>query len=207
MAPKRRSTPPPAHEPVALRQRILDTAEALLEAEGLGALSLREVARRAGVTHQAPYYHFVDRESILAELVTQGFDELATRLAKANRLAGTAGRRRALTQSGAAYVGFAIDHPGIFRIMFRREVCDASRFPAVLAAAERARAELLRLVALMHEGAQSAALASTYWGFVHGLAGLIIDGPLAGQLPTVAARRAHMRAAVAQFADFVLGPV
>ena len=53
-------------EPVALRQRILETAEALLETEGLQALSLREVARRAGVTHQAPYHHFADRESILA---------------------------------------------------------------------------------------------------------------------------------------------
>lgn len=195
-----------AAEPVALRQRILDTAEALLEAEGLGALSLREVARRAGVTHQAPYHHFADRESILAELVTRGFDELADRLGQANRLAGSEGRRRALIQSGAAYVGFAIDHPGIFRIMFRPDVCEASRFPAVLGAAARARSELLQLVASMHAGAHTEALSTTYWAFVHGLAGLIIDGPLAEQLPGVAARRAHMHATVAQFADLVLGP-
>jgi len=203
---RRRTSRTPIDEPVVLRQRILKTAEALLETEGLQALSLREVARRAGVTHQAPYHHFADRESILAELVTQGFDELAQRLARANDSAASAGRRRALMQSGTAYVGYAIEHPGVFRIMFRREVCDASRFPAARAASERAHQELLRLVALLHAGARDEALTSTYWSLVHGLAGLIIDGPLAEQLPTRAARRSHMLATLKRFADFVLGP-
>jgi AcrR family transcriptional regulator len=206
VTPRRRTTRQSAAEPVALRQRILETAEALLEADGLQALSLREVARRAGVTHQAPYHHFADRESILSELVAQGFDDLARRLAKANDLAATAGRRQALLQSGAAYVGYAIEHPGVFRIMFRREICDASRFPAAMAASERAHQELLRLVSLLHDGSQDAALISTYWSLVHGLAGLIIDGPLADALPTLAARRGHMRATLRQFAAFVLGP-
>jgi AcrR family transcriptional regulator len=203
---RRRTSRTPVDEPVALRQRILETAETLLETEGLQALSLREVARRAGVTHQAPYHHFADRESILAELVTQGFDDLTQRLAKANDSAASAGQRKALMQSGTAYVGYAIEHPGVFRIMFRREVCDASRFPAALAASERAHQELLRLVALLHAGAQDEALTSTYWSLVHGLAGLIIDGPPGAQLPTMAARRSHMRATLKQFADFVLGP-
>jgi AcrR family transcriptional regulator len=203
---RRRTSRTTVDEPVALRQRILETAEALLETEGLQALSLREVARRAGVTHQAPYHHFADRESILAELVTQGFDDLAQRLSKANDVAASGDPRKALMQSGTAYVGYAIEHPGVFRIMFRREVCDASRFPAALAASERAHQELLRLVALLHAGAQDEALISTYWSLVHGLAGLIIDGPPAAQLPTMAARRSHMRATLKQFADFVLGP-
>jgi AcrR family transcriptional regulator len=203
---RRRTSHTTVDEPVALRQRILETAEALLESEGLQALSLREVARRAGVTHQAPYHHFADRESILAELVTQGFDDLAVRLAKANDQAASTGPRKALMQSGTAYVGYAIEHPGVFRIMFRREVCDASRFPAARAASERAHQELLRLVALLHAGTQDEALTTTYWSLVHGLAGLIIDGPLAEQLTTLAARRSHMRATLKRFADFVLGP-
>jgi AcrR family transcriptional regulator len=203
---RRRTSHTTVDEPVALRQRILETAEALLESEGLQALSLREVARRAGVTHQAPYHHFADRESILAELVTQGFDDLALRLAKANDQAASTGPRKTLMQSGTAYVGYAIEHPGVFRIMFRREVCDASRFPAARAASERAHQELLRLVALLHAGTQDEALTTTYWSLVHGLAGLIIDGPLAEQLTTLAARRSHMRATLKRFADFVLGP-
>jgi AcrR family transcriptional regulator len=201
----RPSARPSVEVPVALRQRILDTAEALLEADGLAALSLREVARRAGVTHQAPYHHFADRESILAELVTQGFDDLGRRLARANDLAATSGKRQALLQSGEAYVGYAIEHPGVFRIMFSREVCDASRFPAVLDASRRAHQELLRLVTLLHGDAQNVALISTYWSVVHGLAGLIIDGPLADELPTLADRRRHLRLTLKQFVQFALG--
>ena len=60
-----------------LRHRILEAAADLLREEGLAALSMREVARRAGVTHQAPYHHFADREAILAELVSGGFAMLA----------------------------------------------------------------------------------------------------------------------------------
>lgn len=201
LRPARRSAEAPG-----LRQRILATAEQLLESEGLQALSLREVARRAGVTHQAPYHHFADRESILAELVTHGFDDLSQRLAQANDALATAGRRQALLLSGAAYVGYAIEHPGVFRVMFRRELCDRTRFPAVMAASERAYSELLRLVTLLHVPTQDAALISTYWALVHGLAGLMTDGPLAEQLPSLAARRAHMAATLAAFADRMVGP-
>ena len=89
---------------------------------------MREVARRSGVTHQAPYHHFADRETILAELVTRGFQEMARRLSRANERHGDSvlatDRKGAAIEAGQAYVGFAIDHPGVFRIMFRSEVCD-----------------------------------------------------------------------------------
>lgn len=188
-----------AAEAADLRQRILDGAEALLEAEGLGALSLREVARRAGVTHQAPYHHFADREAILAELVARGFDELARRLARANDRAG--GRREALYESGIAYVGYALDHPGVFRIMFRPEICDAARFPAARESGERAHAELQRMVRHLHGDAAGPELASLYWAQVHGLACLIVDGPVGLQLAGTRERRAHVREVMAAFAD------
>jgi len=186
-------------DPSDLRQRILDGAEALLEAEGLAALSLREVARRAGVTHQAPYHHFADRETILAELVSGGFDELTRRLARANDRSGD--RRSAVLESGLAYVGFALDHPGLFRIMFRPEVCEPSRFPAAQEAGERAHAELGRLVRRLHGDAASEALASVYWAQVHGLACLIVDGPLGQQMPGLRERRAHAREVLSLFAE------
>jgi AcrR family transcriptional regulator len=195
----------PAISAPDLRQRILDTSRALLDDEGVGALSMREVARRASVTHQAPYHHFADRESILAELVAQGFDELAHRLARANDMATTTGRRAALLASSEAYVGFAIEHPGVFRIMFRPDLCDPARFPAAQAAGERAYGELLRLVRLLHDDQSAEALSSTYWAHVHGLACLIVDGPIGVRLPGRKARAAHARAATLQFADFVLG--
>jgi len=189
-----------------LRQRILDTSRALLDHEGVAALSMREVARRAGVTHQAPYHHFGDRETILAELVTQGFEMLAARLAKANDAAARVSRHATLMASGEAYVGFALDHPGVFRIMFRPDVCDPARFPAARAAGERAHGELLRLVRLLHDGQAGEALASTCWAQVHGLACLIVDGPLGQAMPTRRARLAHVRETLARFADLAVGP-
>ncbi len=187
-----------------LRKDILDTARTLLDEEGVAALSMREVARRAGVTHQAPYHHFGDRESILAELVTRGFDELAACLAAANDLAPSAGKRAALLASGEAYIGFALSHPGVFRVMFRLDVCDPMRFPDLRHAGERAHAELERLVRIVHGDRRGAALASIYWAYVHGMACLMIDGPLAMQLATKKARQSHLRQTGRKFADLVL---
>ena len=189
-----------------LRQRILDTSRALLESDGVAGLSMREVARRAGVTHQAPYHHFGDRESILAELVSRGFEDLARRLAEANDILARAGQRDTLIASCAAYVGFAIEQPGVFRIMFRPDMCDPARFPAARAAGERAHAELHRLVRLIHGDAASDTLASVYWAHVHGLACLIVDGPLGLQWPEREDRMRLVAAAGRQFADFVLAP-
>lgn len=200
--------PPRRSDPVVtsdLRKRILDASEQLLETEGLAALSMREVARRSGVTHQAPYHHFTDRETILAELVTQGFDELARRLARANQRSVNAERHEVLIESGQAYVGFAIDRPGIFRIMFRPEVCDPSRFPAAQEAGDRAHAELERMVRLQHGETEGPGLANIYWAQVHGLACLIVDGPVGQRCPGVRERRQFMRESLAHFARYMLG--
>lgn len=198
----RRSDPVAASD---LRQRILVASEQLLESEGLGALSMREVARRSGVTHQAPYHHFADRESILAELVTQGFEELTRRLARANQRRGNGLRQAVLIESGQAYVGFAIDRPGIFRIMFRPEICDPSRYPAAQKAGDLAHAELERMVRLQHGDKDVTGLAHLYWAQVHGLACLIVDGPVGQQYPGVRERRQFMRNSLIHFARYMLG--
>src|SRR5262245_55034044 len=93
-----------------LRATILKAAGKLLEKEGLNALSLREVARRAGVSHNAPYRHFPDRDRLLAALAEEGFAELG-------RALGEAGKRGP-RERGEAYVRFALTHPQRFRLMF-----------------------------------------------------------------------------------------
>ena len=200
MTARRTSAP----EPADLRQRILDTSRALLDEQGLAALSLREVARRAGVTHQAPYHHFADRESILAELVAQGFDELSKRLAKANRMASSHSHLDMLVASGCAYVGFALDQPGLFGIMFRNDACDPERFELARLAGHRAHGELLQLVRLIKGDPVDELLASVIWSQVHGMATLLLDGPLGQQLPSRAARLAFVREAQARFARQLL---
>lgn len=200
--------PPTRHKTAAgpgpdLRQRILDTAGALLDEQGAAALSLREVARRAGVTHQAPYHHFADRESILAELVTAGFDELERRLAKAHARSGSA--HDTLAASAVAYVSFALDQPGVFRIMFRSDMCDLARFPQASAAGQRAHGELMHLVRLVHGGHDDPALAAMHWAQVHGLAVLLLDGPLGQQMAGRRERMAFLRQAADLYATRALG--
>ena len=164
-----------------LRSELLRTSRQLLDEFGPSALSLREVARRAGCTHQAPYHYFANREAILAALVCEGFDELADRLAVAHEGLGGADLHVVLVASGNAYVEFALRHPGVFRVMFRPDVCDPERFPEVVEAGERARQELARLAkAVMGDGVQVEAEV-LIWSGVHGLASLLLDGPLAGE--------------------------
>jgi AcrR family transcriptional regulator len=199
-----RSTSQAVTQASDLRRRILDASAALLESDGLAALSLREVARRAGVSHQAPYHHFKDRETILAELVAEGFERLARRLAHANDQAGALGVRGALLESCRSYVGFALGYPGLFRIMCRPEVVDLSRFASAQAASDQAYAELERMVVLVH-GRADEALISQHWAQVHGLACLILDGGLGMRLSGARARRDHVRQSLERYVDTVLG--
>ena len=171
-----------------LRSELLRTSRQLLDESGPGALSMREVARRAGCTHQAPYHYFANREAILAALVHEGFDELADRLASAREGLEGADRREALMASGNAYVEFALRHPGVFRVMFRPDVCDPERFPEVVQAGGRARGELARLVKVVLGDDAPLEVEVLFWSGVHGLASLLLDGPLAGEFTSVEER-------------------
>ena len=171
-----------------LRSELLRTSRQLLDESGPGALSMREVARRAGCTHQAPYHYFANREAILAALVHEGFDELADRLASAHEGLESKDLRAILTASGNAYVEFALRHPGVFRVMFRPDVCDPERFPEVVQAGGRARGELARLVKVVLGDDAPLEVEVLFWSGVHGLASLLLDGPLAGEFTSVEER-------------------
>lgn len=187
-----------------LRQEILDTARALLNDVGASGLSMREVARRAGVTHQAPYHHFGDRESILAELVAEGFRTLGRDLAQANTLAAH-NLRGAVMASGRAYIDFALSNPGVFRVMFRPETCDPARFPAVQAAGQAAQATLVELVSMVHGTQTSPALCMVYWAHVHGMASLLLDGSLGQECPAGPMRDTLLDEVSNTFVNLVFG--
>src|SRR5438046_5208157 len=105
---------------------LLRAAGRTLERRGLAALSLREAARRAGVSHNAPYRHFPDREALLAALAAEGFAMLG------ERLRGKPGR-----EMGAAYVSFALEQPQRFRLMFRC-VLTPAQYPQLSSATKTA---------------------------------------------------------------------
>jgi AcrR family transcriptional regulator len=205
MAAKKSPGRPKADSARDLRADLLQASRVLLDEGGPGALSLREVARRTGCTHQAPYHYFADRETLLATLVGEGFDELARQLRLANDLAVNGTVRDTLVASGRAYVGFALSQPGVFRIMFRPDMCNPQRFGEVLEAGGRARAELDRLNVIVHGAAATVATASVLWAHVHGLACLLIDGPLGVQFQSDRQLQAHLREVSVAFAEQVLG--
>src|SRR5687767_14780705 len=120
-----------------LRRAVLDASVALVEEGGIGALSMREVARRAGVTHGAPYHHFPDRAAILAAIAEEGFVLLDGQMRRA--LAATAATGLARFEAcGRGYFAFAVAHPAHFKVMFRPELVDPKNHPNVDAAAARA---------------------------------------------------------------------
>lgn len=172
----------PATSDAPLREQVLAAALEILNTDGPGALSMREVARRAGVSHQAPYHHFADRADVLAELAVQGFDLLSAAMTEA-----LAGPDEPTEACFLAYVRFALGHPGHFRLMFRPEMCMVETHPAARAAADRAMSALMMLVRRVAPPTISETEAFDWavllWSQVHGTATLLLDGPLARKVP------------------------
>src|SRR6185436_10609308 len=165
--PKRRS-----YHHGDLQAALLRSAGNILEKEGLEALSLRAVARRAGVSHNAPYRHFAEREALLAALAAEGFE----RLGAAQRKAGEAGGLRAM---GEAYVRFALEHPQRFRLMFGGQISIA-RHARLREVATRTFAGLSGALSARvpeAQGARDASIAA--WALVHGLALLLLGDRIA----------------------------
>jgi AcrR family transcriptional regulator len=164
-----------------VRAGILQASIALMNEGGLGALSMREVARRAGVSHQAPYHYFADRETILAELAGDGFDKLYDYMVSAIGLAkDKAGKNRAM---GEAYIRFALNHPEVFKLMFRCEMCDLSRYPDAKVKADRCFNVVVQTLGASGNSSDKTnpdlAPVIASWSMAHGLATLMLEGKLA----------------------------
>jgi AcrR family transcriptional regulator len=157
---------------------LLEAADEILRTEGLPALTLRAVARRAGVSHTAPAPHFRDLAGLLSELAAKGYLLFNDYLRRAQE---NPGRWAVPTATAHAYVAFARDHTPMFLLMFRSERLDFTR-PALAEAAREASMLLMRSTGVAeHEGPPSLAelgQAVGNWAVVHGFALLLIDGRL-----------------------------
>jgi AcrR family transcriptional regulator len=175
-----------------LRAALLTTALRIVAEKGVDALTLRDLARRLGVSHAAPAHHFPDRAALLAALAGEGFLRLAETLGSATPDPGR-GRAARLVAAGRAYVGFALDHPGSFRVMFGPHVPALPRAPAAVArAAEDGYAVLQRALEdlIGPRDPRVAPLTFAAWSLLHGACTLFIDGLLPRQRPELAARSA-----------------
>jgi AcrR family transcriptional regulator len=167
---KPRAKPQDRYHHGDLRTALLAEARRRLAHGGPAELSLRELARHLGVSHNAPYKHFATREALLAAVAAAGFRELAARTADGARSQGLHG-------AGLAYVGFALHDPPVFRLMFSGDI-DKATSPELHEAASASFTVLRTHVAAIHGEDAADIAAVSAWSFVHGLANLLIAGQL-----------------------------
>jgi AcrR family transcriptional regulator len=164
-----------------LRFALINEALQVIQADGIAALNLRDLARRLGVSHAAPAYHFADKTALLTAIAAEGYEKLS------NEQEQAAGK--GFLESGLAYVRFAVQNPGYVRVMFEPSLYDTS--DEALAAAQRRSAGFLFQASggPMDESTRQVGLAG--WCLMHGFAMLWLQGNLreAGDDAESAARR------------------
>ena len=153
------------------REALLAAATELLERVGATSLSLRQVAEHAGLSRQAPYNHFADKEALLAELARTGFERLRRALVEAGKPAD----QFALEHAADAYIGCARATPAMFRLMFSRELMDLSRFPETAAASAASFDALTDIIASFAPAERIEELSLAAWSLAHGYATLCIE--------------------------------
>jgi len=169
-----------------LRAALLDAAMGLVEERGIDGLALREVARRAGVSHNAPYHHFQDKAALVQALAEDGYEQLlAAERAAVDPAAAIPDQIRAL---GHAYVRFALESPARFTLMNRPELRCEDEVTPVQRAGMASEAPLLDAITAGQETGSLAdgdpgVLGLGAWATVHGLAMLLVDGPLRDLVP------------------------
>ena len=177
--PRSASSSRPYHH-ANLRQTLLDAAVALIGEVGPRAFTLREVARRAGVSHNAPYRHFAGKDELLAIVAAEGFDRLTVSMQ--NAMAPAESARERLVLCGCGYVEFALRWPQHFLVMF-----DLPHPPVECEEAKAAGGAAFQVLLDSVAAAQQSGdlptgelmpLAWTAWSLVHGIAKLAISGNL-----------------------------
>jgi len=179
-----------------LRDTLLQGALRTIAELGPAAFTLREVARRAGVSHNAPYRHFRDKDALLSAVAAQGFRELTAAMLEAGRKQSSALGK--LKQSGVAYVAFAIRRPEHFTVMFDAPVC-SNDDPEYKEASEESFNTLVTFIRNCQEegllpAGNTLERALYAWSLVHGIAKLAV----AARLPF------RSKAATIKFAKFAI---
>jgi AcrR family transcriptional regulator len=177
------STAPPADRHVRpyhhgdLPRVLLEAAVQAIDEVGPAAVSLRDLARRAGVSHAAPAHHFGDKAGLLTALAADGFRRLAATLRRAYQ------ETSSFLEVGVAYVGFAVTHRAHFEVMFRPELYRTDD-PELVRAREQARSMLYPPAAGLagEPGGDATAAGVAAWSLVHGLATLWLNHNLPPEL-------------------------
>jgi AcrR family transcriptional regulator len=165
-----------------LRNALVEAAASLIVEKGIDNVSLREVARKAGVSHAAPYHHFSNKYGLLAAVAEEGFSRFNGYQERAFRMARTKAPVDRLKALGHAYVRFAIANPSFFRIMFRYDISDPYKHPLLRALSKKTFDRLFDTVSeglkANNQSVDPMEHSIRAWALVHGLATLWLDGRL-----------------------------
>ncbi|MET9361770.1 WHG domain-containing protein [Streptomyces sp. NPDC006632] len=204
-----------------LRERLIDVGVDLVKSEGSASLGLREIARRAGVSHGAPRRYFPTHHALLSSIAQRGFQELGSKCAAA--VAGAPSPRAQLRAVAGAYIGYALECHGMFELMFRHDLLDSERhasgerrlresslpqFERIVALVARCRAEQ---EAAPDSSTPPTVTAAALWANLHGIAHLWARGSIQlalGDEPSAdATADQRLDRLIATALDAHLGPV
>lgn len=169
-----------------LRNALIDAGRALLAEEGAAGIDLRKVARRAGVSHAAPYRHFADKQALLAAIAEQGFRQLTTQVQAALDAAPDLPRAQLLAMA-QAYVQFALASPAHMREMFSGFTIDRAAYPTLYTSSKAAFGAIIAVVERGQARGEIVAGDSTQltlatWALVHGVTMLLIENQIPSAL-------------------------
>jgi len=165
-----------------LKNALIKAGVEILSKEGIEGLSLRKVAQRAGVSHSAPYSHFPDKQSLIAAISTEGFNQLYSEL-DAAVLAYPKSPKKQLQQGVSAYVQFALNNTDTFKIMFSDVLEKEKEYPAFVEISHKTFQRVVDVVRTCQEAGilnstPSEMMAVAIWGQVHGIISLALEGQI-----------------------------
>ena len=178
-----------------LKDKVIRAAVDYIAESGPEGLSFRQIAADAGVSHQAPYHHFGDRDAIFTEIALIGFRTFASELAAPMRRDEDPD---VVIRMLERYVSFALTHTGYYRVMFRSDLCKIGESSELQKTADASFDTLIDAVQSIVGASASVndvrVVATTMWSVAHGLATLLIDGPLEMKIGASSDRKKLIRA-------------
>lgn len=165
-----------------LKNALIKAGVEILAKEGVGGLSLRKVAQRAGVSHSAPYAHFPDKQSLIAAISTEGFNQLYTELEAAISL-HTKNPKKQLIGGAQAYIRFAVNNVDTFKIMFSDVLEKEKEYPSFVEISHNTFTLVVGVVKACQDAGvlrnvQPNLMAILVWGQVHGIVSLTLEGQI-----------------------------
>lgn len=165
-----------------LKNALIKAGVEILSKEGIEGLSLRKVAQRAGVSHNAPYSHFPDKQSLIAAISTEGFKQLYSELDAAASLYVDDPKRQ-LQEGAWTYAQFALNNADTFKIMFSGVLEKEKEYPAFIEISRRTFQRVVEIVkacqtAKVLSSGSAEMMAVSVWGQVHGIISLMLEGQI-----------------------------